>query len=211
MRSMLSEKRWTSQVSILNPSESPLPICSCKRGKYLFPHSAKTEPCLQGQNTRQKCVGLPHTLALHAGAKAGTVLNLQTLVVERSEEGVAVCSLKEGIFNLHLPPAQLLAASKPLGQSEYALTLFHLLLDGMESVLCGLWGCSQPRALEDRHSFAQIQHVLLFQTLGQQSDFTSSSPGVGATRNHPPKRRSPRGPVTARVGQKYNHSASLSS
>lgn len=32
-----------------------------------------------------------------------------------------------------------------------------------------------------------------------------------ATRSHAPKSGSPRGPVTARVGQKYNHSASLSS
>jgi len=184
MRSTLSKQRWTLQASILNPPESPLSICSWKSLKYLLPHSAKTEPCLQSQKARQKCVGLPHALALCAEGKAGTALSPQTLVVECPEEGVAVCSLKEGIFNLHLPPAQLLAASKPLRQSKYALTLFHLLLDGMESVLRGLRGCSQSRALEDSHSFAQIRHVPPFQTLSQQSNPASSSPGAGATRNH---------------------------
>lgn len=142
----------------------------------------------QGHKGRQKCVGLPHTPALCNGAKARTVLSPRTLVVERPEEGVPVCSLEEGVFNLHLPPAQLLAASKPLGQSEYALTLFYLLLDGMESVLRGLWRCSQPRALEDRNSFAEMQHMPPF---GQQSikvHIISSSPGVGATRNHPLQR-----------------------
>lgn len=122
--------------------------------------------------------------------------NPRTLVVERPEEGVPVCSLEEGVFNLHLPPAQLLAASKPLGQSEYALTLFYLLLDGMESVLRGLWRCSQPRALEDRNSFAEMQHMPPF---GQQSiKVHILQPWSGCNQEpSPAKSSSPRGPVTA--------------
>lgn len=108
-----------------------------------------------GTESQTEMCQTPTHPSLPDGAETGTAAGTQTLVVECPEEGVAVRALKQGILDLHLPPAQLLAASKPLGQREDALTLFHLLLDGMEPVLRGLRGRSQPRALEDRHSFAQ--------------------------------------------------------
>lgn len=74
-----------------------------------------------------------------------------TLVVQRPQEGVPVRSLEESVLDLHLPPAQLLAASKSLGQLQDALPLVHLLLDGVEALLHGFGGRSQPGALQERN------------------------------------------------------------
>lgn len=64
-----------------------------------------------------------------------------TLVVECPQEGVTVRPLEERILNLHLPPAQLFAASKPLRQGQNALALCYLLLDGSQPFPHGFRGC----------------------------------------------------------------------
>ena len=75
------------------------------------------------------------------------------MVVQRPQEGVPVRSLEESILDLHLPPAQLLAASKPLGQLQDALPLVHLLLDGVEALLHGFGGRSEPGVLQERNRY----------------------------------------------------------
>lgn len=92
------------------------------------------------------------------GAEAGGALSTQTFVVESPEEGVSVCPLEKGVLDLHLPPAQLLAAREPLRQRQDAPPLLQLLLDGIQPLLRGLRGCPQPRALQNKHGSAQEGH-----------------------------------------------------
>lgn len=129
------------KISILNPSQNQPSVCSSHtvpKQNHIF-RDRRPDRNVSGSHTAWLCVLEPRR-----------ALSSQTFVVEGPEEGVSVCALEKGVLNLHLPPAQLLAARKPLRQRQDAPALLQLLLDGIESLLRGLGGCPQPRALENK-------------------------------------------------------------